>query len=120
MLADNGTGRVLSVVRTAGGGRLYRMRVTNANPGVSGLVLARNWDGTNESGAEVPVKAVQGHPPGGELYAMQVVGNTDASYSGQPVAWLEWLVLPVSTIPYRVVQVIDTAGRLGVESVALE
>src|SRR4051812_43215546 len=82
MLADNGAGRVLSLVRQAGGGKVTRMKVTNAAPGGANVMLAKKYDGTATSGSDVPVRIVQGHPPGGELYAIPADGNTDAAYGG--------------------------------------
>ena len=103
---------------------MYRMQVTdNTQLTTYGtpVVLARNWDGMTQTGDPVAVRVVQGHAPNSELFAMSVVGGTGYLYSGANVTLLELLVpANISMTPHQVLKVVDSTGRIGTGSVALE
>lgn len=104
-----------------GGSPLTRMTVTSqaAYPDTTSIVLCRPPGDTTSP--EVPVRAVQGHAVGDDIFVMTVSNGTGRMY-GSPqaqVALIEYFVpANISTTPHTVMKVIDSTGRIGVGPVA--
>ena len=118
MLSDNGGGKVLSLVQTPSGSSLARVIATSAGT-VSGVTLKCKTvtkDTTTGVGSEFDVQLCQGHAIGDVFYAIKSQNGTD----NVGVDWIEHLTLTPNTNRYRIVQVMDTTGRIGIDSARFE
>lgn len=92
-------------------GSAVRFKVTTAPSAGSTSVLAKWFNGSGVSGDEVKIKAIQGHSLNDILYAEPVENGTDVT----DAEWIELLTPAISTDKYKVIQVIDTQGKLGLD-----
>jgi hypothetical protein len=118
--------------------QLVRMKVTNIDNIQTGqYCIAQRIVGTTDGssisvadatldGDDVYIRVVQGHPVGGEIFAMKVANgaggqgfnaDTDAF---EDLLWLEILTIAPAFTAHQVVQVADDTGKLMVDSVELE
>lgn len=87
---------------------------------------AVEWDGTTEIGDQVWVLKAQGHAVDDNIIAQKVrhgtgqTAGTSGSYVAGPVEWLEMLYLTPSPYPSRVIQVMDSTGKLAIETHTVE
>jgi hypothetical protein len=113
---DAGTG-ARYVSGGASGSSLARVVATSAGTYTGTLKCkAVTKDTTTGTGSEFDVQLLQGHAVGDVFFAIKSGNGTD----NVGVDWVEHLMLTPSTVRYRLLQVEDATGRLGIDSARFE
>lgn len=81
-------GTTLTPQQTPSGSHIFRMQVTTPDVGTN-VVLAKLYDGTDQSGGDIAVRVFFQKQEDDEIFAFVPVGGTDAIYGGDPVEWQE-------------------------------
>lgn len=113
-----GTDTVQSEVRwrafpEGGGGKGARQfKVTT---GGLTSVEAKEWDGTTLGTGVFVITTIMGHAVDDIIYAVSIDNVIPDPDFPEDTMWLEVLKIDPSTAKYKVVQVVDTVGRLGLD-----